>query len=178
MPTLLYELQEGESAKAFAAFCLYRDAGPAGRSVDAVSLPQGRQNSGKRAAGIFWRWAALHEWKRRAEAFDADQDRKHRDAVDAAQREEIKRFQLHLRRDNERFAEAARVSLGKALASLQKLSEETLSARDACALLHAASGAIRVANEIQAQSLGLDALVGLLDDDPLDQRDDGEFADV
>jgi hypothetical protein len=73
-----YDRQEGESSKAFAAFCSYRDLGPS-RSVDAAyCLHTGAEPGTKQASGNFKRYATTHNWVERAAKFDADADAQNR----------------------------------------------------------------------------------------------------
>ena len=66
----LWERRKGESAKAFAAFVVYRDMGPE-RSIDQA---WGRYQSGinsvsTRAPGQWRMWCVDHEWVARAQAY-------------------------------------------------------------------------------------------------------------
>ncbi len=70
----------GETATAYAAFCTYRDLGPA-RSLDgAYRQHTGPQKGPKRASGNWKRWHRDHAWKNRAEAYDAYLDEEKRQA--------------------------------------------------------------------------------------------------
>src|SRR6516225_5535833 len=71
----------GESAKAYAAFCLYRDLGPR-RSLDAASRSyHGSERQGSpgkrppRASGTIRRWAQRWSWLDRARAWDQERER-------------------------------------------------------------------------------------------------------
>jgi hypothetical protein len=82
-----WERLSGESAKAFAAFCLYRDQGPR-RSVDAASRAYHERGSGatasdpttlrRRASGQIGRWARRWNWQARAVAWDEELERTRR----------------------------------------------------------------------------------------------------
>ena len=81
-----WEQLAGESAKAFAAFAVYRDLG-AQRSISAAY----RQSSGSAAAaaGTWNGWSTEHEWVARAEAYD-----KHLEQIRLAARDErLKRLE-------------------------------------------------------------------------------------
>ena len=70
----------GETSTAYAAFCTYRDLGPT-RSLDAAyCLAQGYQKGSKRVSGFWKRWYRGHEWRSRAEAYDAYLDEEKRRA--------------------------------------------------------------------------------------------------
>lgn len=65
-----WQRQKNETARAFAAFCAYRDLGP-GRSLDkAWGLLSGRDPM-KKAPGRIQEWSRSFQWVRRCEAWDA-----------------------------------------------------------------------------------------------------------
>jgi hypothetical protein len=94
-----WERQPGEPDRAFAAFCLYRDAGAADRSLDGV----GRQVHGTRAGrkrgatGRVQHWSARWSWVARARAYDAHQDRLAREAREEAVRKVEEKHVLQLK---------------------------------------------------------------------------------
>ena len=78
-----WDIQPGETAKAFHAFSHYRDMSPGDRSIDAayrehVKHCEQGQTRGKRAAGFWQSWSTKHDWVSRATAHDADLSRKRR----------------------------------------------------------------------------------------------------
>lgn len=60
----IWERQPGETAKAYNAFCVYRDLGP-GRSLEKAA-----QALGLKSRKYFSNWHARHNWVARAEAYD------------------------------------------------------------------------------------------------------------
>ncbi len=70
-----WERKPGESAKAYSAFSIYRDAG-ADRSLRKVA-----QESSKDPAQIF-RWNRQQSWQQRVSAYDAELDRRWRARLD------------------------------------------------------------------------------------------------
>lgn len=77
-----WECQAGESAKAFAAFCVYRDLPPDMRSCssawEAFSGQKAHRTSrskGPRAPRVWAGWSAQYGWVARAAAWDREQDR-------------------------------------------------------------------------------------------------------
>ena len=72
-----WDIQPGETAKAYHAFGHYRDMSPGDRSIDAayrehVKHCEQGQTRGKRAAGFWQSWSTKHDWVSRATAHDAD----------------------------------------------------------------------------------------------------------
>jgi hypothetical protein len=85
-PAAPWERQPGESARAFAAFCLYRDLPPAERSLDEVCRRLAhddgaalfRRSSGAHPArrnGRVSAWSSSFQWVARAQAWDQEKDR-------------------------------------------------------------------------------------------------------
>ena len=108
MPRKLWERMDGESAKAFAAFCAYLELGDE-RSVRAVGqkLDKSRTQIGK--------WSAAFKWVERAAAYDAEQWR--------AERE---REQRDARKMRKRQLEAAEAYQQKAMDAFNLLSPSDL----------------------------------------------------
>jgi hypothetical protein len=83
---MYWERQRSESAKAFHAFTHYRDQGSK-RSIDAafrehVQDCEGRQVGAGRAPGRWDLWARRYVWVDRAAEYDAEVDRKKREAYE------------------------------------------------------------------------------------------------
>lgn len=115
MNTPTYERQPEESAKAYEAFCLYRDMG-AGRSVDAAwrsfQEKQGAnrgQIGGKigRAPTGWWRWSSEYQWVRRAEEWDAEQDRQKREEARQTRIAEVEAYRQRVVSEAQEIAEGA-----------------------------------------------------------------------
>lgn len=69
----VWERRQGESAKAYQAFVIYRDLG-AERSTSKVAQKLSKSEQ------LIRRWSAKHEWQQRVEAWDAEQQ-SHADEV-------------------------------------------------------------------------------------------------
>ena len=79
-----WDIQPGETAKAFHAFSHYRDMPPADRSIDTAHAEhlarcEGRKRRGKRGSNRWQDWSPKHDWVSRAAGHDADLSRKRRD---------------------------------------------------------------------------------------------------
>ena len=63
-----WERQKNETSKAFEAFCVYRDLGrDRSQEKAAAALGKSRQQMGK--------WSQVHNWVKRVEAWETEQDR-------------------------------------------------------------------------------------------------------
>jgi hypothetical protein len=71
----VWERQAAETAKAYAAFCVYRDLPAAQRSAVRVASEIGRHMR------LVERWRSGHRWIERAAAFDQERDRRKREAM-------------------------------------------------------------------------------------------------
>ena len=97
----LWDRQPGETPKAFAAFCIYRDLPAIDRSVAAA---WGRKKGGK-----YWeRWCTDHNWLERAAEHDSD----------LASRRRMRRADA-LERAQDDIANMSRAALSKLLPLLQ-----------------------------------------------------------
>ena len=123
-----WEQQPKESAKAFEAFALYRDLGPAERSVREVARRLGK------SATLIAKWSSRDEWVERAQAWDAEQDRVRREAM----QEEAKRM-------GERHARLARRVLELAAQKIDQLDPSDLPVHQLARLMAEAAKLERLA---------------------------------
>ena len=110
-----WDIQPGETAKAFHAFSHYRDMPPADRSIDTAHAEhlarcEGRKRRGKRGSNRWQDWSPKHDWVSRAAAHDADLSRKRRD-----------RRARELEEAQDRAAKIAHSALGRLDERLQTL---------------------------------------------------------
>lgn len=110
----IWERQPGESSKAYAAFCVYRDLGPE------RSLEKALQNlSKKRAKWQLWQWSSKHNWVARCQAYD--------DYIERRKREEKEKAILEMA---ERHARLAVAFQQKVVERLRELDPYQLSPSD------------------------------------------------
>jgi hypothetical protein len=112
-----WERQAGESARAFGAFCAYRDLGPR-RSLRSAAA----QYYGRSTAAVVRQcntWSSAFRWVERADAWDQHLDAQARQAQETARREMA-----------ERQAREARALQAKAVQRLQALRPEELGPAD------------------------------------------------
>lgn len=106
-----WEMQDGETAKQFEAFVIYRDMET--RSIREVGeLLQ-------KSVTLIGRWSSKNNWVERAGAWDAEKDR-------IARQEQIK----EIRKMRERHAKGSVAMFAKALEGLKNLKADELSAQD------------------------------------------------
>ena len=102
-----WDRQPGETPRAFAAFCLYRDLPAVDRSIVAA-VAQHRQNGGKASVRNWETWSSLYNWSERSLAGDSD----------LASRRRIRRGEA-LERAQDDIANMSRAALAKLLPLLQ-----------------------------------------------------------
>jgi hypothetical protein len=145
-----WDRQPGESAKAYLAFCRYRDLGPtrcldqASRAyhqqqqrgdADGVAVAVGGHAGRKsRASGIIRAWAERWQWRARAAAWDQELEHvKRREQVAAVQEM------------GERHAKESMLLQNKAVERLRQLHPEELKPRDVLSFLIEAAKLERLA---------------------------------
>ena len=121
-----WERQEGESTKAYEAFCIYRDLG-INRSIAKVVKTLGKSKA------LLEGWSSKYDWVERAAQWDSEQDRVARQQ----QLEDIKKMR-------KRHAELASTMLSKAAEALQHLQPEEIKATDVSRMVDVASKLERV----------------------------------
>ena len=110
-----WDIQLGETAKAFHAFTHYRDLTPHARSIDAAYAEHRRECEGHQAgtkrAPRYWKgWSTGHDWVARVQAHDADLSRRRRE-----------RRAADLEAAQDRAATIARAALGRVALRLHNI---------------------------------------------------------
>ena len=112
-----WERMEGESAKAFEAFRIYRDMGPE-RNLRAVA-----QQCNK-SVSLLGRWSGANQWVERARAYDNELERAaHQEAVKSVR--EMRKRQLGIVAQMQH----------KAMSALQKMDTKSMKPKDQLAFL-------------------------------------------
>ena len=139
-----WEQQAGESARAFGAFCAYRDLGPR-RSLRTAA----EKYYGRATAAVFRQcitWSGAFQWVERAGAWDRHLDAEARHAQEEARREMA-----------ERHVKEARALQSKALERLRTLRPEEMGPADVLRFFVEASKLERLAlgepDSLQRQEL-------------------------
>ena len=104
-----WDRQHGETPKAFAAFCIYRDLPAVDRTIVAA-VAQQRKLGGKASVRNWETWASLYNWRERGLASDSD----------LASRRRIRRAEA-LERAQDDIANMSRAALTKMIPLLQPL---------------------------------------------------------
>lgn len=128
----------GESARAHAAYRLYRDQGPS-RSLAAVGRELGKSGA------LIERWSARWRWVARTAEHDA-----------AIHREEDAAMRERARTMGRRHADAAAALMVRALRALQTVAPEDIAPRDAVRMFD-------VAARVERDALGVAGAPQLLD---------------
>ncbi|MCM1295982.1 MAG: hypothetical protein NC311_10610 [Muribaculaceae bacterium] len=130
--TEAWERQKGESAKAFTAFCVYRNMGPE-RSVKGV------QSEYKASTSLLYRWSSQWNWAERVRLYE-----NHLDRISVEKR---KRRRREAREMHDKMANAF---LGKVAQRLKNMSDSDLDK----ASLWTIAQVFKIAQEVQEVALG------------------------
>lgn len=122
----LWERQEGETPRAYEAFCIYRDLGP-NRSIAKTVQKLGKNKT------TLEQWSAKYEWVKRATAWDAEQDR----IVRQQQLEDIKKMR-------KQHADVAYAMILKAAQALKRIPVDEIKASDISRMVETASKLERI----------------------------------
>lgn len=121
-----WERQEGESTKAFEAFCIYRDMGIQ-RSIRQVAKKLNKSDT------LMARWSGNYNWVERAAQWDSEQDRVARQQ----QLDDIKKMR-------KRHADLAQSMLIKAARALTRIPDDEIKAGDVTRMLDIATKVERI----------------------------------
>lgn len=114
----IYDRQPNESAKAHAAFILYRDIPAAERTAAKVA------KACNKSISLINRWGASHKWRERAAAYDAEIERAAKQAAIKAREDMITR---HI--------DIALQLQDKAAAALERLNTDNVRATDIVSIM-------------------------------------------
>jgi hypothetical protein len=161
----LWERQPGESTKAWAAFCTYRDLGKS-RGIRGAAAAIGK------APRQLDTWSSKFGWVKRAAAFDSHHDRRRLESALDADCELHSRKLEEFRSQSEQLGKAQIALCAELLAIGQrelkrvKDSGQKLQLREICSFLWTAARIGVIGSNLVAESLGVDQiLVAMADDD-------------
>lgn len=122
-----WERQELETAKAYAAFCCYRDLGKC-RSLEKVSQEL------TKSVSLIRRWSSDWNWVKRSEAYDAHQElaarRTREKELQEQHRKDIEEFGVEQRAIAKELNETAKLLLTKLKTKLKKIKVTELKPSD------------------------------------------------
>ena len=136
--TVPWDRQPGETAKAYAAFCAYRDLGT-NRSLRRLAARDSEASTNVRQLA---RWSSAWDWPERAVAFDGFQDREWR-----LEQAEARKTMLRT------HAAVARQGIAKAAEQIRELDPKNLTVREAIALFEVC---VRVERASRGETSGLE----------------------
>jgi hypothetical protein len=158
-----WEKRAGESSRAYAAFCVYRDLGP-GRTLTAAY----RQASGREKAvppGQWTGWYQDQEWRRRADEYDAKIEADTRRERERAHLAAIRDYRARQRALAQATLKASMALLEKASKRLKQIAPDEIETRHLGNLYRAAAATANAASEAEGIALALDDLLDSLDAD-------------
>lgn len=125
-----WERREGESTKAYEAFCTYRDMGRE-RSLSKVAAKLQKSET------LMGRWSGAYDWVERAAKWDDEQDRIEREIAQKEQAKAIKDMR-------KRHADLATAMLIKAAKALQRIPDDEIKPGDVSRMVDTASKLERI----------------------------------
>jgi hypothetical protein len=156
-----WERLPNESAKAYKAFCHYRDTEPRDRALARTYREVSNKPSARRASGRFHTWQRLYDWVERAREYDAHKEKLR---IAAKETEHLAKFDDYRDR-NERLARASSESAIRALSlantKLEKMMEakEDIPSKLLPTFMRAIAAVAELASQAEARSIGVDELM-------------------
>ncbi len=152
-----------ETAKAYAAFCLYRDMG-AGRSIDAAYL-RATSKVGQRASKVWVDWSSKYNWVERAKLYDAYLGNKAREQAEGEHLAELQEYRKQLAFSSKSALAAGQRALRLALEKLHNMDYDDIPATSIPSYIKAANDTIEKAMDGWGMALTVDELLEALEND-------------
>ncbi len=161
MSTTAWDQREGESPKAYQAFCAYRDMG-ADRSIVKAHRRLSQTDAGR--APRHWDvWAFENDWKTRAAAYDTHLELIARQVREEEHRTEVRAYRERARKSAAALSELTLVALQKASARLIALDPSEIKAGDLPHFLRAAAQIMDTSLNAEAEAVGVRELENIFD---------------
>lgn len=161
----IYEKLEEETAKAYDAFCIYRNMGVS-RSVDRVAKACNKGGS------IVRRWCDGHNWIKRVEAYDADQEAIARQILEEENREAYREKLRKYRQENEEIGNALRATavivLKKFRMFANELESKDIKPSNAASIVRAIDTCLTQGDRLLSDSLAIEKLLQQMGSDEED----------
>lgn len=148
-----------ETAKAYAAYCVYRDLGEK-RSIEAV-----RENTGKRQGyeRQLMRWSSKYDWVERAKQYDAYLANKARVQAEDEHLAELWEYRKQLAFSSRAALSAGQRALRLALEKLQNMDYEKIPVTSVPSYIKAANDTIEKAMDGWGMALAIDDLMDVME---------------
>ena len=156
--------QEGETPKAYEAFCAYRDMG-ADRSLLKVHRQRVGNEKATSVPGFITNLSDANDWLSRARAYDAYLELTARKGREEAHTAEIAAYRERCRKAAIQTGEMALQVLLKAGQRLQTLAPGEIEPQVLPAYLRAAASVMEASLNAEAEAVGVRALEAILDTD-------------
>lgn len=161
----IYERQPDESAKAYTAFCLYRDLPSNIRSLIRAYRSQPGFDGANATPGRWILWSTSYGWSERVKAYDVIREKEARKIKEAAHDAALDEYRERTIQASRQQMETARAVLLKASARLDNLDINEIKPGQLAGLFRAAAHLADVSGKAEATALGLDELTALLEQD-------------
>lgn len=145
-----------ESAKAYAAFVIYRNMGP-GRSL--IAAFKHSHAGAKSASGQWTRWCGAFDWRRRAEDYDIWYEREQRREREKEHAEELRSYRNRQKTLAQVTLAAATALLQKAGARLAKVEPDEIPAKNLGSIFRSAALLANASTEAEGVALSVGDLL-------------------
>lgn len=170
----VWERMEAESARAYAAFAIYRDAGVFERSIKLV-----QEQIGLKTPRHLQKLSVRFSWVERATAYDSYLDAKNRVENEADHSEQLEAFRAEQLKSSRRSFEIAGLMYDVAEEELKRVRTRQIAKKRGdegvempkglASLVRAAAFVATAGSQAKANALGVEKLLKLLDDGEGDQ---------
>ncbi len=161
----VYEKLETETPKAYEAFCAYRDMGSS-RSLHRVRDEEGKSH------GTLEKWCRDHNWVKRVEAYDIDQEAIARQILEEENREAYREKLRKYRQENEEIGNALRATavivLKKFRTFANDLDPKDIKPSNSANIVRAIDTCLTQGDRLLSDSLAIEKLLQLMSSDEED----------
>ncbi len=156
---------ENETAKAYAAFCVYRDMG-SNRSIDTAY----RENTSKvgRANKVWVDWSVKYGWVERAKQYDAYLANKARELREVEHLADLNEYRTQLAQSSKAALATGQKALKLSMERMNAMTAKDIPVKSLPAFVRAANDTIEKAVDGWGMALSVDELItllGAIDDD-------------
>lgn len=169
-----WDRREGETPKAFRAFCIYRELGPSRSLAAAYHRYRLERDGGEagekqgtdlpKAPSYFELWCSKHEWVRRTEAWDAHVDREARDRAADEYVDWLRDFQRRRMETARRLQKGVQRGCELLLERLETLEASEIEPGDLNKHLRALVALDSHAAESEQEALGISRIIEILEE--------------